>query len=85
MCSNLLPLVLVEYYRCEEEDGMAEEPQEASLQGSQERPCDLLMKCQQILIHLDRIFVCCVVYLGEAEIEVSLQGTPLSGDDLVEH
>lgn len=26
----------------------------------------------------------CVVYLGEAQVEVSLQGAPLSGDDLVE-
>lgn len=26
----------------------------------------------------------CVVYLGEAEVEVSLQGAPLSGGDLVE-
>lgn len=33
-CTHLFPLVLVEDDRCEEEDGVAEKPQEASLQDT---------------------------------------------------
>lgn len=79
--SNLLPLVLVEDRRHEEEDGVAEEPQEASLQRTQRRPRDHRMTCGSISICLE----CnCAAYFGEAEVEVSLQGAPLSGGDLVE-
>lgn len=72
--------MLVEDGGHEEEDGVAEEPQEASLQRTGGRARDELRVCT-------RFSGGCVslpCYLGEAEVEVSLQGAPLSGDDLVE-
>lgn len=84
MCSNLLSLVLVEDNRHEKEDRVAEEPQEASLWKIQGKPHDHLMNCRQVFVWLEVQSVHCVVYLGEAQVEVSLQGAPLSGDDLVE-
>lgn len=87
MRSDLLPLVLVEDGRREEEDGVAEEPQEASLHRTQRRVHD---HPQVILFILgghaygggwERR---AVFYLGEAQEEVPLQGAPLSGDDLVQ-
>jgi len=72
--------VLVEDGRQEEEDGVTKEPQEASLRKTQ-GGCD----------HLETrgggggYWCVCGCHLGEAEVEVSLQGAPLGGDDLVEH
>lgn len=89
VCSDLLPLVVVEDRGHEEEDGMAEEPQAASLQRTRGRPRDHLTNCRLsicwcVCVWGGETLVIGAVYLGEAEVKVPLQGAPLSGGDLVE-
>lgn len=81
-CTHLFPLVLVEDDRCEEEDGVAEKPQEASLQDT--------MKSTHMSISpaagdsgMESVIMQGAAYFGEAEVEVPLKSASLSGDDLV--
>lgn len=78
-CTHLFPLVLVEDNRCEEEDGVAEKPQEASLH----RTHTSAFHQQQGDSSMESVIMQGAAYFGEAEVEVPLKSTSLSGDDLI--
>lgn len=77
MASHLFPLVVVEDHRHEDEDGVTKEPQEAALWREDNLEVRRLSGSEAA----GGAQSC---YLSKAEVEVSLQGAPLCGDDLAE-
>lgn len=82
-CTHLFPLVLVEDDGREEEDGMAEKPQEASLHTIQWRVHTWAFHQQRGGSGTVSVIMQGASYFGEAEVEVPLKSASLSGDDLV--